>query len=246
MTRWLSTLVVALLACTGREARIEVAIPGPDSVATPVANLPLVLLSYDRDSIIALLEARATSPGRITRRLDTLFQAFRVPFAAYASASLGVTRGEDSLRLLKARLDSLPRGAPEYAVLFARFAALSDSVASRAKRRDRAQAALKRARDTLSNPIDSLRGLMSRWQDSTYRDYKSIVDQLNNVVGRQPIPDTTGADGSVTIKLPNGAWWVYATSWDAEDPNAEWYWNVPVKGRHIVLDAHSGKRRPRY
>jgi hypothetical protein len=246
VSRWLLSLVLALAACDSREVRIEVAIPGPDSIASPVANLPLVLLSYDRDSIIRLLEARAPSPAKITRRLDTLFAAFRGPFQAYATASLSVAQLQDSLTRLKATLDTLPRSGADYARLYRRFAALADSLSATTRRRDLAQAGLKRARDTLSTRIDSLRGLMSRWQDSTYAGYDSIVGELNNVVGRQPIPDTTGVDGSVTIALPNGDWWVYATSWDAEDPNAEWYWNIPVKGKQVVLDRRSGTRRPRY
>ncbi len=246
MSRCLITLVLVLAACGGREVRVDVAIPGPDSVDAPVANLPLVVLSYNRDSIIALLEAKATSPEKITRRLDPLFRAFQQPFHAYVTASLAVSRTQDSLARLKARLDSMPRSASDYAWLYRRFSALSDSLATLAKRRDLAQAQLKRARDTLAGPIDSLRDRMSRWQDSTYQGYDSIVDRLNNVIGRQPIPDTTGADGSVTIRLPNGEWWVYARSWVADDPNAEWYWNVPIRSGRVVLDRSTGKRQARY
>lgn len=211
-----------------------------------MANLPLVVLSYDRDSIIALLEAKAPSPGGITQRLDPLFRAFQAPFHAYVTASLEVTHTQDSLALLKSRLDSLPRTAADYAWLYTRFSALSDSMQARSQRRDRAQVALRKARDTLAGPIDSLRDLMSRWQDSTYQGYDSIVGRLNKVIGRQPIPDTTGADGSVTIRLPNGDWWIYARSWDADDPNAEWYWNLPVRGSQVTLDKTTGKRRARY
>lgn len=246
MSRCLITLALVLAACGGREVRVDVAIPGPDSVDAPVANLPLIILSYDRDSIIALLEAKASSPAPIKQRLDTLFRAFQKPFHAYVTASLAVTRTQDSLARLKVRLDSMPRTAPDYAFLYRRFSALSDSLSDLAKRRDAAQLQLKKARDTLAGPIDTLRDRMSRWQDSTYQGYDSIVDRLNNVVGRQPIPDTTGADGSVTIRLPNGDWWVYARSWVADDPNAEWYWNVPIKSGKVVLDRSTGKRQPRY
>jgi hypothetical protein len=242
----LITLVLVLAACGGREVQVKVAIPGADSVDAPVANLPLVVLSYDRDSIIALLESKAPSPAPITQRLDPLFRAFQGPFHAYVTASLAVARAQDSLALLKSRLDSMPRSAPDYAWLYRRFSALSDTLTARSQLRDRAQAVLRRARDTLAAPIDSLRGLMSRWQDSTYRGYDSIVGRLNTVIGRQPIPDTTEADGSVTIRLPNGDWWIYARSWDADDPNAEWYWNLPIRGSKVVLDRTTGKRRARY
>ncbi|HXJ72051.1 MAG TPA: hypothetical protein VNM37_04320, partial [Candidatus Dormibacteraeota bacterium] len=76
------TLALVLAACGGREVRVDVAIPGPDSVDAPVANLPLIVLSYDRDSIISLLEAKATAPTGIKQRLDTLFHAFQKPFHA--------------------------------------------------------------------------------------------------------------------------------------------------------------------
>jgi hypothetical protein len=30
------------------------------------------------------------------------------------------------------------------------------------------------------------------------------------------------------------------------DPNAEWYWNVPVQGDSLILSPENGRRRPRY
>lgn len=246
MPRWVLTCICILTACGGRKVRIDVAIPGPDSVDAPVAGLPLILLSYDRDSIITLLESRAAAPVSTTRPLDSLFQAFRGPFAAYARAALRTRKLEDSLSQLRVRLDSLPRTAPDYAELYRRFAIMSDTLKSATARREKSRADLDRVRAALGPRIDSLRDRMSRWQDSTYKGYDSIVGKLNDRIGQQPIPDTTGTDGSTTVTLPNGSWWVYARSWDAEDPNAEWYWNVPVTGDRVVLDRRTGKRRARY
>ena len=65
-------------------------------------------------------------------------------------------------------------------------------------------------------------------------------------LGNAPIADSTGADGRVTIRLPVGRWWIYARSWDAWDPNSEWYWNVPATGDRLVLDRSNGRRLPRY
>ena len=209
MPRWVLTCLCILTACGGRKVRIDVAIPGPDSVDAPVAGLPLILLSYDRDSIIAQLESRVSAPVSTTRPLDSLFQAFRGPFAAYASAALRTRKLEDSLKQLRVRLDSLPRTAPDYAGLYRRFAILSDTLKSANVARDKAHTGLDRVRATLSPRIDSLRARMSRWQDSTYKGYDSIVGRLNDRIGQQPIPDTTGTDGSTTVRLPNGNWWVY-------------------------------------
>ncbi len=118
------------------------------------------------------------------------------------ATSLAVTRAQDSLAASRAVSTPLPRSAPDYAWLYGRFSALSDYASRVAPSGATGPGgSSSRARDTLASPIDSLRGLMSRWQDSTYRGYESIVDRLNNVIGRQPIPDTTGADGTVTIQV---------------------------------------------
>lgn len=226
--------------------KIEVVIPGPDSVDAPVARLGLVALPYDRDSIIAALEARHPRPAVMTRQLDSLFQAFRTPFAVYASAAYRVQTLEQSLGHLRMTLDSLPRSSATYDSLYRIFTRLSDSVAkARDGRRDALEElAITRAR--VGFRIDSLRQLMSGWEDSTYRGYDSITKALGSGLGNEPIADSTGADGSVTVRLPVGQWWIYARSWDAWDPNSEWYWNIPVTGDHLVLDRSNGRRLPRY
>ncbi len=63
-----------------RNVAVRVSIPGPDSVETPVTGVGLVALPYDRDSVLAALEASAATPRPDTSALDSLFRAFRVPF----------------------------------------------------------------------------------------------------------------------------------------------------------------------
>lgn len=245
--RWIIPAILGLAACSGgREVQVEVAIPGPDSVDAPVAHLQLVALPYDRDSLLATFEARSRRPERETRQLDSLFAAFRIPFGAYAAAAYRVQSLERSLAYLKARLDSLPRQNPAYDSLYRAFADGSDSVAAAHRRRDDAQRELALARAKLSPRIDSLRQLMARWEDSTYRGYDSITKALGSGLGREPVSDSTGTDGKVMLRLPRGSWWIYARSWDAWDPYSEWYWNVPATGARVVLDRSNGRRLPRY
>lgn len=247
MRRWFIPAVLVLAACnSGREVQIEVAIPGPDSVDAPVAHLQLVALPYNRDSVLAAFAEKSPRPERETRQLDSLFSQFRVPFGTYAAAAYKLQSLQRSLAYTKAKLDSLPRNTPAYDSLYRVFSTGSDSLAGAQKRRDDAQRELSMARVKLSPRIDSLRQLMSRWEDSTYRGYDSITKQLGSGIGREPISDSTGSDGKVTIHLPRGEWWIYARSWDAWDPYSEWYWNVHATGEKLTLDRSNGKRQPRY
>lgn len=212
----------------------------------PVANLGFVALPYDRDSVISALESRNPRPAVITRQLDSLFQRFRDPFVAYAREAYRVQSMQAALGRLRLRMDSLPRSSPVYDSLYRIFATTSDSLTPAKRRRDDTQLKLGVVRNAISSDIDSLRQIMARWKDSTYRGYDSITKVLGSGLGREPIADSTGRDGKATIRLPRGEWWIYARSWDAWDPNSEWYWNLRVTGDRVVLDRASGRRLPRY
>ncbi len=248
MSRWLIavTLMVAAACSRGREIHIEVAIPGPDSVDAPVAQLQLIALPYDRDSVIRELQGNRTRPEPAARQLDSLYARFRKPFGLYALRAYQVQTLSREQAFLRQRLDSLPRNAPAYDSLYAAFSRYADSIATVRKLRDFAQNELALARVELGPPIDSLRRIMIQWEDSTYRGYDSVTKALGSGIGREPFADSTGADGKLTLTLPSGAWWIYARSWDAWDPHSEWYWNVPVTGDRVILDRTTGSRRPRY
>jgi hypothetical protein len=72
------------------------------------------------------------------------------------------------------------------------------------------------------------------------------VQSLARRAGREAVTDTTGADGWAALTLAPGRWWIYARSWDATDPNAEWYWNVPVDSDTLLLSSRTARRQPRY
>jgi len=211
-----------------------------------VAHLGLVALPYNRDSLLQVLEARSPRPVALTRPMDSLFQIFRAPFVAYASAAYHLSALERALAARKRQLDSIPRSSPRYDSLYRSFAAGSDSFAVLRQRRDEAQHTLAEYRNRISTPLDSLRQRMSQWEDSTYRSYDSLTKVLGTGIGREPIADSTDATGKLTLRLPPGDWWIYARSWDTWDPNSEWYWNLPVKGERLTLDRASGRRLPRY
>jgi hypothetical protein len=234
-------------ACEGpRDVAVRVSIPGPDSSDTPISGVGLVALPYDRDSILASLEAKAPAPRPATAALDSLFAAFRGPFSRYSSATVRLARLRDAADGLKARLDTLPRNAPEYGRLYASLERVSDSVEAARRETEAARTALDLARAGFVAESESLRRAIRNWEDSTYRGYDSIVRNLAARRRQDPLTDTTAADGWARFRLRPGRWWIYGRSWDATDPNAEWYWNLPADADTILLSERTGKRRPRY
>ena len=240
--------VVGLAGCDGgrREVAVRVSIPDPASSETPAAGVGVVALPYDRDSVLESLEGRAASPRPDTAALDSLFARFRGPFTAYTAISYTEGALRDSLRLLRGRLDSLPRRAPEYPTLSARYTRLSDSLGRVERQAHRARTALDRARVDFVNRSESLRTAIRHWEDSTYRGYESIVESLARARRREPVTDTTDATGWAHFTLAPGTWWIYARAWDTSDPNSQWYWNVPADADTLLLSSRTGRRRPRY
>jgi hypothetical protein len=229
-----------------RDVAVRVSIPGPDSVETPVTGVGLVALPYDRDSVLAALESSAATPRPDTTSLDSLFRAFRVPFVTYTGTVQRTERVRDSLDRLRARLESLPRNTPEYREEYTGFSRLNDSLAAAQKRTERARQTLDRARAEFVDRSESLRARIRHWEDSTYRGYDSITRNLAARRRQDPRTDTTGGDGWAGFQLPPGDWWIYGRSWDATDPNAEWYWNLPVTGDTLLLSSRTGRQRRRY
>jgi hypothetical protein len=225
----LLVLVCAVAGCrSGRTVAVQVSVSGPDSVESPVPGVVLTAVPFDRDSLLAALEARAATPRPHVAELDSAFAAYRRPFLALAEASRTAAALRDSTA---ARSDD--------AGLAARRASADAKLAA-------ARRALDSVRDAGAPRIDSLRRAVSQWENSTYRDYDSIATAWLRRTGRDVTGDTTGADGWTRVRVPAGRWWVYGTSWDVTDPNRYWYWNLPLTGDTLRLTSRTGVRRPRY
>jgi len=225
---------------------VRVSIPGLDSVETPAAGVAVVALPYDRDSLRRELEARASTPRPPTAPLESLFAKFREPFTRYSRISYRLSKLRDSLADAKALVDTLPRAAPAYTGAHGSYARLSDSLAAAEAQAERARAELDSARREFVRRSDTLRQRMRQWEDSTYQGWDSIVRGIALRTGREPVTDTTGADGWAQVKVRPGNWWIYAQSWDAGDPNATWYWNVPLTADTVLLSSRNARRQPKF
>ena len=209
-------IVLVLGACGAPDVVIEAAIPDETGTLTPLAGARLVLLPYDRDSLIQVLENRAPSTRPSGARLDSLFDAFRGPFNEYLRLSAAQSRATDST-VKKAIQDSAAR----------------------------ARVLLDATRSRLEPAIDSERARIRAWEDIALRAYDSIGGALVRTSLRDAVVDSTRSTGRVRVRLKRGAWWVTARAVNVQDPNREWYWNVRVEGDTVKLNPSTGRARPR-
>lgn len=246
----LRTAVLAclvLLGCSSRrQITVEVLVPDLDNVETPVAGVLISALPYDRDSLIASMEQRAPGARPHTAALDSLFRAFQVPFVAFSRAAWRLEHATRRLDSLTAARRGAAAGSPAATELDARIVALNDTLTRLQAVRDAARKGLSVARDTLWPRMGTLRAEVKAWESSTYAGYDTLVRTLSIDKMRQLVADTTDARGRSTFSVTTGSWWIHARVPDPQDPNAEWYWNVPVTGDTVRLTPATGRRIPRY
>ena len=216
-----------MAGCSGpRDITVRVTVPDLEGTESPASGVPVVAVPYDRDSVIAALEAAQSSPRPHTDTLDALFARFRGPFIDHFRAG----------QTLSAVRDSVERGL-----------ASDGALAAATSRAEQTRAALDAARTALAAG-DSLRADVRTWENSTYASFDSVVKALSERARRKPVVDTTDATGRAELRLPasDSEWWLTARSWDVTDPNSSWTWSVRVDADSVELNGSNGRRRPRY
>lgn len=206
----------------------------------------MAALPYDRDSLLRALESRAPTERPHTRELDSLFQAFREPFLAFARAAWEVEQTRRLRDSLAARRASSTAGTPGAGELALMLQHAEDSLRRLLPRLESARSALGAARDTLWPRIERLQGDVRRWEHSAYAGYDTIVRRFARDRLKLGFADTTDAAGWVSLPLTAGRWWIYARSPDPRDPNGQWYWNVLATDDTLRLNPATGRHLARY
>ena len=225
---------------------MQVLVPDLNGVETPLPGVEVAALPYDRDSVLITLEHRAATGRPHTRELDSLFQAFRDPFLRFSRAAWQVEQAGRWQRELTAKRAAAAQDSPGARELTLQLRRADDSLRRLTPLLERTRAALSAARDTLWPRIEQLRADVRRWEHSTYAGYDTIGRGFARDRLRIGVADTTGALGWAKLELSGGRWWIYARSPDPQDPNAQWYWNVPASADTIRLRPATGRHLPRY
>ena len=247
MSRVAALALLVVAACNStRQVAVQVLVPDLAGLETPIPGAVVAALPYDRDSLIETMERRAASGRPDTHALDSLFQAFHGPFLDMSRAAWLVEQTGRRLDSVKTSLSAAPPGSAAARELTAMGTTLSDSLTRQNARMERARTALGAARDTLWPRIERLRQEARAWEHTTYAGYDTLSRSQTTGRMRMITSDTTGAAGWASLRINQGTWWIHARSPDPQDPNFEWYWNVPLVGDTVRLSPATGRHRPRY
>lgn len=247
MSRVAALALLVLAACNStRQVAVQVLVPDLAGRETPLPGAVVAALPYDRDSLIETMERRAPSGRPHTQALDSLFQAFHGPFLDMSRAAWLVEQTGRRLDSVTAALSAVPAGSPAALELGAMRKDLTDSLTRQNTGMERTRSALGAARDTLWPSIERLREEARAWEHTTYAGYDTLTRSQTTGRMRMISSDTTGATGWATLRVNKGIWWIHARSTDPQDPNFEWYWNVPLVGDTVRLSPATGRHRPRY
>lgn len=213
-----------LLAACGSSLTVEVLTEGAEGATTPVANLEVQFLPYDRDSLFAAMAAEAGSPepqvpAAVRARLDSV-QALQ---ATWRTAETSWNEVRDSLRQVSERLANTDARSREYRQMFDQFNAMEGRERSLNRQRQAAFDEFTGLQTVTQAQLDSVRAVIQSWEDVAFADFADVQGALLSALGAEVHYDTTDANGMVTQSLGGGDWWVHTR---VAGPSGELYWNV--------------------
>lgn len=239
--------LVPLTACGGATDLAVQATSAAEGEEGPVLSQQVVrLLPYDRDSIFSALAEQASEPEpQPPQDLLVLRDSVQVARERWQSAESDWNEIRSDLQQLSERMQRMNRSSNEYFRAFERFEQLERQV-NRLERDQQQYFDQFTAIDSLYRArADSFSAVVQAWGDEAFVDYGTIVDSLLEVMGREELWDTTGADGWALFAVPRGQWWIYTR---AELVFDELYWNVPYESTGGVdtlrLDQGNAEIRP--
>ncbi|NLG63680.1 MAG: hypothetical protein GX539_15695 [Candidatus Cloacimonetes bacterium] len=256
MRRLVLGLVVAgsglLAACGGGEVVVQAAIrPEGDETAepTPLPNLEIRALPYDRDAIFDSLRAAYPTPepeipDSLARLQDALVEAQE----QLAEAEQRWNAARDSLKTLSDRMRQMSRGSAEYVVAFRDFNAQEAIEQQQRRLMDQANQRYSQMLTQFNEQSEAVRARRQAWGDEAFASVNEVIEARLKESGLSEVWDTTDANGVARFQnLKPGDWWIHARY---DLPFTELYWNVPVQVERgdpitVILNRENAQVRPK-
>ena len=218
---------LSLAACGAAEVSVVVAL-GDDTESTPLDDVEIQLLPYDRDQVFDSLEAAAPTPEP-EMPADLLAARDEIAQAQQEWLDLETRWGvlRDTLQRLNSRLDELNPGEGAYRAIFNEWQDLEAELNRAERQRDGAFNNFNSLQQATIERMDSMRIVRADWSDQAFEDVSLVIMAKVDVSGLDILVDTTDASGIADFQdgVAPGMYWVHARH---ELPYDELYWNVPV------------------
>lgn len=215
-------------ACGGGDVVVQaqLAADSADVEPTPIDNLEVWLLPYDRDAIFDSLETAYPEPEpEIPDSLLALQDRVAEAQAEWSRIEAQWIEARDRLATLSDSMQGMDRSDAEYMLLFREFNQLQPEE-DRLRRQDEAAfARFNELQNRFVVEAESIRTARDEWAAAAFAAIDSVIEAKVEEAGREAVADTTDATGTFARSLPAGQWWVHARY---ELPFSELYWNLPI------------------
>lgn len=237
-----SLFLTPLLAACGSSLTVEVTTEGAEGATTPVANLEVQFLPYDRDSLFEAMAQSAGSPEpQVPAAVQASMDSVQALQATWRAVEGSWNEVRDSLRQISDQLSGLDARSREYRQLFDRFNSMEGRERRLNQQRQAAFDQFTTLQTTTQAQLDSVRAVIQAWEDVAFADFADVEGALLDALGAEVHFDTTDADGFATSTLGGGDWWVHTR---VAAPSGELYWNVLAGGVDTLrLSPSNAERR---
>lgn len=240
-----------LAACGGGDVIVQAYTAPEGGQPTPITNLPIRALPYDRDAIFdSLATAYGTPEPEIPADLLALRDSINVAQQQWSTMNARWGTLRDSLLSIRQQMDRIGnRASGQYVVLFRLFGDVEREEQAAKRASDQAFARFESLQARSQARADSLRLAREQWAVAAFADYDRVVADRLRESRLQEYADTTDESGVAVFRgLRSGRWWFHARY---DLPFEELYWNVPVEvagGDPLVvqLTRQNAEVRPRF
>jgi hypothetical protein len=240
--------LIVLGACTG-QVTVQAQLEGEDGATTPLRELEVMALPYDRDAIFDSLEAASGTPApQVPDSLVELQAEIAAAQSEYSEAESRWGEARDSAKTLTEALGPMNPASATYRLMHRDFLEQEIRIRDTERTRDRAFDHFTALRDRFTQSAQEYSVRREAWGEDAFAPVDSIIMVRLDQLGREVAADTTDANGIAVFALKTGQWWIHARY---ELPFDELYWNEPVtvaRGEPTVvqLTRATAEVRPRY
>ncbi len=236
-----------LAACGPAEVVVTVELQSADGEPSPVGDLQVELIPFDRDAVFDSLETAFGQPEpEIPADVLEAQQAIAAAQTEWQEQLQREANLREELQGINAELETLAPNSGRYRVLYQDYNDAERQYIAAERAADAAFAEFEELSAANVAVADSIRIVREAWANDAFAEVELAFMQREESTGLDTAVDTTDASGIARLAVSPGTYWVHARLRRAND---ELYWNemVEITGGDpfvITLNVDNAESRP--